>query len=249
VARCRADLQQLLSACLTQYVEQELDDMRREYRERQALAWRCDPSPLRKVLQQEFLRIYGYWEGMLQQIDGQIMSQLRSIMPSFTVAPRSGGNDVPHTRSMPQPKVTPLGRTLAFDLSVPWWRSWWSSQPTFDDMSVRLEGLLRNEFEPLIDDLIGTAISSMEESSRQAGRQARFSTLDIINGIHRRSQELVTVVQKGGDDAQTLASLRQLEQDLSLSEDRLKVWTSVRGRLSVLASKCHSMLEKNPSVA
>lgn len=240
VARCEADLHQLLSACLTQFVEQELDDLRRDHRERQARSWRCDPTPLRKVLQQEFLRIYGYWESMLQQVDAQIMTQLRAIMPSFTLSGQSPA-ETPASRVTQQPRVTPLGRTLAFDLSVPWWRSWWSAQPTFEDMSRRLENLLRGEFEPLIGDLIATAVDTMEESSRQAGRQARLCTLDIVDGIHRRSQELAAVVQRG-DDGLALASLRQIEHDLRASEGRFARWADVRGRLSALAATCDTMV-------
>ena len=242
VARCQTDLHQLLSACLTQFIELELDELRRNYRENRAPAWRCDPSLLRKGLQNEFLRVYGYWEGMLQQIDAQIMTQLRGIMPSFTLTDRQTEPEASHGRAMPQPKVTPLGRTLAFDLSVPWWRSWWSRQPRFEDLSARLEGLLRSEFEPLIADLIGSAVGTMEESSRQAGRQARLCTLDIIDGIHKRSQELVGVVQRS-DNGLALSSLRQLEQDLTTSESLLKRWTSLRGRLSAIAAKCHTLVQ------
>jgi hypothetical protein len=237
-------LHQLLSGCLTQFVEQELDELRRDYRDRSAQAWQCDPSPLRKVLQQEFLRIYGYWESMLQQVDSQIMAQLRTIMPSFTLGGHSAAaaETMPSGRLMQQPQGTPLGRTLAFDLSVPWWRSWWSAQPTLDDMSRRLEGLLRGEFEPLIGDLIASAVSTMEERSRLAARQARLCTLDIVEGIHRRSQELVGVMQRG-EDGLALSSLRQLEQDLRASESRFAHWADLRGRLSALAAKCDIMLE------
>jgi GTP-binding protein EngB required for normal cell division len=242
VARCEADLNQLLAGCLTQFVEQELDNLRRNYQERQAQTWRCDPTRLRTTLQQEFLRIYGYWEGMLQQVDSQIMAQLRTIMPSFTLGGQAGPVEAQPNRLMQQPQVTPLGRTLAFDLSVPWWRSWWSSRPALEDISARLERLLRSEFEPLIGDLIGAAISTMDERSQQAGRQARLCTLDIVDGIHKRSQELVAVVQRG-DDGRVLASLRQIEQDLPASESRLARWSDLRGRLSALAAKCNIVLE------
>jgi hypothetical protein len=242
VARCETDLHQLLSACLTRFVEQELDDLRRNYQEERAQAWRCDPTQLRTTLQHEFLRIYGYWGGMLQQVDDQIMTQLRTIMPSFTHGGHTATAEAPPTRLMQQPQVTPLGRTLAFDLAVPWWRSWWSARPSLEGMSARLEGLLRAEFEPLIGDLIAAAVSTMEERSRQAGRQARLCTLDIVDGIHRRSQELVAVTQRG-DDGLALSSLRQLEQDVPASESRLARWASLRGRLSALAAKCNIVLE------
>src|SRR5262249_46739453 len=159
------------------------------------------------------------------------MVQLRTIMPSFTLDGQGGAPEAQPSRLMQQPQVTPLGRTLAFDLSVPWWRSWWSSRPSLEDISARLERLLRSEFEPLIGDLIGAAIGTMEERSQQAGRQARLCTLDIVDGIHRRSQELVSVVQRG-DDGRVLASLRQVEQDLPASEGRLAQWSDLRARLS-----------------
>ena len=241
VKRCGEDLHQLLGASLTRFVEQELDDLSRSHREKREKVWRCDPAPLRKELQQEFLRIYGYWEGMLHQVDTQIMTQLRAIMPSFGSGAGAASVELPDSPLSEPPSFTPLSRPLAFDLSVPWWRSWWSSRPRVEDLSIRLERLLQGEFGPLIDDLIGAATGTLAEHTRLAGRQARLCTLDIIEGIRRRSRELVAGLQDGAAGPST--TTEQLEQELRATEARAKRLGIARARLSTLMARCNSMGE------
>lgn len=162
-------------------------------------------------------------------------------MPSFSVAGDSGGGDLPASPLMQAPGVTPLGRPMAFDLAVPWWRSWWSQRPSLANLSTRLERLLRREFEPLIADLIGAAMATLEERSRIAGRQARLCTLDIVEGIHRRSKELVAGLHDGADGLGP-SSVAQLEQEHAAAQARAAWLADQRNRLSALVLRCDSML-------
>lgn len=163
-------------------------------------------------------------------------------MPSFTVASDGNGADLPASPLMQPPGVTPLGRPMAFDLAVPWWRSWWSQRPSLHSLSARLERLLRREFEPLIADLIGAAAATLQERSRIAGRQARLCTLDIVEGIHRRSKELVAGMHDG-HDGHGPSSIAELEQELAAAQARVRWLGEQRTRLSALVARCDSMLD------
>lgn len=242
VARCGNDLRLLLGECLGRFVDQQLEDLHLRFQQRRKQTWRSDPSALRKDLQQEFLRVYGYWEGMLQQVDSQIMTELKRLMPRFA-APAESSSDPSDGPLLPAPGFDGLGRTQVFDLSTPWWRSWWSAQPTAAELASKLERLLRGEFDPLILDLIAAATATLEERSRQAARQARLCTLDIVDGIRRRSAELMGGLQ-ADPGAASPETVRRLAAELQIAEKTVLRWGDLRTRLSTLLAQCHIMLDE-----
>lgn len=242
VGRCGQDLRQLLRAALSAFIEEETDRLLDAYHDRSARVWRSDPAPLRKHIEAEFARIYGYWEGTLQKVDRQIMTELRHLMPHLGVGADGSAMAWPESPFLGAPDSAPLARTLAVDLALPWWQAWWSGQPTADEVARRLERLLKADFEPLIESLIDRASRTLDARSELAVRQARLCTLDIVESIHRRSEALLAGLREADDAARPAAEAR-IEAGLEDARAKLSRASDLRERLSAALSRCNSLVE------
>lgn len=244
VERCSSDVALLLGRCIDRYTQAQNAALTEAYRRNAAQVWSCDSAPLRDDLQHEFLRVYRYWESKLLQADELIRAQLRSVMPEATVP----GGSIPAPKTRPRlrhPDVSALGRVVALDLSSPWWIAWWRGRPSLDSRRSELERVIRAEFEPLIQELARAAEEALGEHTHHATRQARISTVDIVDGIHKRSTDLVDELQTSGPaDA---ATVRGLAQQLRQSEISLAQWAELRLGLSLLVEKCERMTQATPS--
>ena len=241
VERCAADLQLLLRRCLTGFTERQVALLAQAWRANSTAVWVCDTRPLRDALQDEFLRVYRFWEERLAHTDELMSSQLEAVVPRDNAMVADSMPKVIRNSGRNQPSVAALSQIVALDLSGPWWRAWWSGRPSLESRVAELRRLIQAEFEPTIESLIGEAVAVLGERSRFAARQAQIGTLDIINDIHRRSTALVAGLQQVGAGA-TPDAVAQLEQQARECEARVVRWGEVRTALAGLAASCETIM-------
>lgn len=138
------------------------------------------------------------------------------------------------------PDVSALGRVVALDLAAPWWIAWWRGRPSIESRTTELRRLIASEFSPLVRELGDVAARALGEHAQHAARQARVGTLDIVNGIHRRSSELVGELQQV-EGAGSPEAVSALERQLGEGEARLARAATLRSALSNLVRACESM--------
>ena len=239
VERCASDVHLLLGRCIQRFTQGQIAAMSDAYRHNAAQVWSCDSGLLRDELQHEFVRVYRYWEGKLLQADELIRAQLRSVMPDASVP---GAGQTLESTARPHlhyPDVSALGRVVALDLASPWWIAWWRGRPSLASRRTELQRLVAAEFDPLIAELAQAATRALGDHAQYATRQARLGTVDIVNGIHRRSTDLVNELQRSGGAGGPTG----LEQQLRQAERNLAHWSELRLGLSLLVEKCERMAQ------
>ncbi len=140
------------------------------------------------------------------------------------------------------PDVSALGRTLALDLSSPWWKALWRGRLTLDNRVDELKRLIATEFTPLVEELVKVASAALAEQAQHATRQARLGTVDIVNSIQRRSAELAAQMQKA-DSSNSREVLAELDRQWHEGQSALQHWSRLRTGLSNLVGKCDSTFE------
>lgn len=242
VGRCISDLQRLLRIQLDGFIESRVADLQAAYRRNDAPVWTCNSAPLRNQLHDEFLRVYLYWDGKIKQAETLIRAQLQSVMPPGSLPEAAGAGGEPGAGPPQYPSVSALGKVVALDLALPWWKALWRGRPTLDSRVDELRRLIRSEFEPLIDDLIAAARAALKERSEYAARQARMGTVDIVNGLHRRSSELAAQVQHSGGTSR-IEAVEALTRQQSELQTSLGRWSELRSGLSALVQACESVFD------
>lgn len=243
VERCQSDLDLLLGRTIERFTTRQIAAMTEAWRRSAVNVWQCNSAPLRDELQAEFLRVYRYWEAKLLQADSLIRAQLASVMQGGAIEGGHAVSEAPPSPTLRYPDVSALGKVVALDLAAPWWIAWWRGRPTLESRTSQLATLISAEFSPLVRELRVVAGRALSEHAQHATRQARLGTLDIVEGIHRRSSELVAELQRaeGAPDGSALAAL---EQQLAHGEARLAAAEALRSALSKLGEACESMSQK-----
>ena len=242
VDRCVGDLRRLLDIKLEGFIDRRIVELTRAYERNTQQVWSCNSAPLRSELHDEFLRVYLYWDEKIKQADALIRAQLQSVMPGSSLSAGEGGlADMPG--GTPQyPSVSALGRVVALDLAMPWWKAWWHGRPSLESRTGELRRLVRGEFDPLIEDLIDAAAAALGERAHFASRQARLGTIDIVNSIQRRSEELLSQLRDAAGPArgEAIERLGRQQADIQAS---LAHWVEIRSGLSALVQACETIFE------
>lgn len=243
VERCQSDLDLLLGRTVERFTVRQVQSLTEAYRRNAVSVWQCNSAPLRDELQAEFLRVYRYWEGKLLQADQLIRAQLAAVMVDGSVEGAAAVTEAPPAPTVRYPDVSALGKVVALDLAAPWWIAWWRGRPALESRSRELEALIASEFAGLVRELRAVAARALGEHAQHAARQARVGTLDIVNGIHRRSSELVGELQQA-EGTSSPAALAGLEQQLRAGEARLERVSGLRAALSNLVQACENLSQR-----
>ncbi len=241
VDRCAADLRLLLRRCLAGFTERQVALLVQAWRANKSAVWVCDTRPLRDTLQDEFLRVYRFWEDRLAHTDELMSEQLEAVVPRDNAMVADSLPKVIRNPGRNSPSVVALSQTVALDLSGSWWRAWWSGRPTLESRVVELRRLIQTEFEPTIESLIEEAVAVLGERSRFAARQAQIGTLDIINDMHKRSASLVAGLQTVGSGS-TPDAIEHLEQQSLDCEAKVVRWGEVRTALERLVASSETIM-------
>ncbi len=236
VDRCVGDLHALLGQCVDRFTSVQVERLNEAYRSKSTEVWLCDSAPLRHQLQEEFLRIYRYWENNLLQAQSMILTELQSIMPAIATPSGEVSTLMRTNLARHYPDMSSLGRTVSLDLSVPWWSVLWRSRPTLESRIDALTRIISREFYPLIDELASAASAALTEHAKYAARHVALGSFDIVDRTHRRRSELVGLLQQSGHMG--LEAQQRMERQFGEIAESVAYWSRISSGLSDLVERC-----------
>jgi signal recognition particle receptor subunit beta len=207
-------------------------------------SWRCDTAALRRVIEAEYLKRFRETESRILDPERNIFLRLRQSVAQ--VLPEAFQGPAP---ILQPPPVTPLslsilGRALVFDLDYPWWLAWWKGRLSKEDRLKELDGLIKRDFLPVVEDLVSAARSRLLKQVAATILSARVICGIVVDALHAQSewhavkmQELLlTNIQKSEDltneHRRNLAALRECQQK----------WHTVRRSLGEVRDRCQRLL-------
>ena len=206
--------------------------------------WRCDTAALRRVIEAEYLKRFRETESRILDPERNIFLRLRQSVAQ--VLPEAFQGPAP---TLQPPPITPLslsvlGRALVFDLDYPWWLAWWKGRLSKEDRLKELDGLIKREFLPVVDDLVSAARSRLLKQVAATILSARVICGVVVDALHAQSewhaakmQELLlTNIQKSED------LTNEHRRNLAALRERQQKWHTVRRSLGEVRDRCQRLL-------
>jgi signal recognition particle receptor subunit beta len=238
-------LSRALNASIESFSRQEclrLDDVMSH--DKPVRSWRCDPAALRRVIEAEYLKRFRETESRILDPERNIFLRLRQSVAQ--VLPDAFQGPAP---TLQPPPITPLslsilGRALVFDLDHPWWLAWWKGRLSKEDRLKELDGLIKREFLPVVDNLVSAARSRLMKQVAATLLSAQAICGSVVDALRAQSewrdakvQELLlTNIQKSDDltdeHRRNLATLRECQQK----------WQTVGRSLAEVRDRCQRLL-------
>lgn len=172
--------------------------------------WRCETTTLRQVLEERFIHSSREAEQEISKLEGHIFPKLRELLrrhhPQWhQPALKADKNHVE------LPSLSALSRVVALDLDEPWWKHWWISVRGAEERISELDRLIKQEFYPIIDELVSAARTRLQEqqsSTLQKSTSVYMGLLEVLQEQNRTRQARVRVLTSAGDAARK-AELRR----------------------------------------
>jgi hypothetical protein len=207
-------------------------------------SWRCDTAALRRVIEAEYLKRFRETESRILDPEYNIFLRLRHSVAQ--VLPDAFQGPAP---TLQPPPTTPLslsilGRAFVFDLDYPWWLAWWKGRLSKEDRLKELDGLIKREFLPVVDDLVSAARSRLMKQVAATLLSARAICGSVVDALRAQSewrdaevQELLLTNIQNSDDLtnehqRNLAALRECQQK----------WQVVGRSLGEVRDRCQRLL-------
>ncbi len=211
-------------------------------------SWRCDTGVLRRLIETEYLK-------RLQETENQIVGPEYNIFQRLRQSVADVLPDAFHGLDLMllPPPITPLslsvlGKAVVFDLDHPWWMAWWKGRLAPEDRLKELDRMIRQEFTPVVDDLVSAARTRLAQQVAATLESARVICSGVVDALRTQSewhaakvQELLlTHPDKSGDlmseHGRNLAEVRELHQK----------WEIIGRNLEEIRARCQRLLGGDP---
>jgi len=199
--------------------------------------WACDTASLRRRMGEDVLATFRRTEQSLGDLSFKVMSELRRL--TSLLMP---GNELPAEPDMatdiaPPPSLMPLGSYVALDLEVSWWAQLWRAKPTPNERGEAIEKLVKAEFYPVIDELVGSLEAVFDGFIRTTTRWSFAVCRNIVQVLTRRHDQLIahyTAVRGGVDGCADPETVRQQAELIEGLKKRQVLAENISQRLNVL---------------
>ena len=174
---------------------------------------KVDVMPLRGRLETACLASCGQMDSDLGCIEGFLYPQLQIIVGNLLSNSPAGCLAPPTARLQPLPSA-PLSAAVALDLGEPWWRLWFATKPSSQQLADHLMQLIENEFTPVIEELVRLAQIRLTERVDYTTQRLNAIVDGLLTGIERRKVLLAaesSLLTAGGDER----SSTKLENELA----------------------------------
>ena len=88
----------------------------------------------------------------------------------------------------------------------PWWKQWWTRDRNFEGQVAELDGLIRREFYPIVDELVQSArtqLRARQASSLQEANMVFMGLVELLKEQSRARLERMSALITGGEAART----------------------------------------------
>jgi len=198
---------ELLRDVVAGFSEVECENMRNALAEgHRGRVWRSDSTLLRQSLEEEFVKSYREAEQEIAKLESHVFPKLKLLLARY----RPDWQALDHAASeggpAELPPLTALSKVVALDLGEPWWKHWLTRDRNFEGQVAELDGLIRREFYPIVDELAQSARAQLkvrQATSLQEANMVFMGLVELLKEQSRARLERMSALITGGEAART----------------------------------------------
>jgi signal recognition particle receptor subunit beta len=211
-------------------------------------SWRCDTAALRRLIETEYLKRLDETESRIVGPEYNVFQGLRQSVAE--VLPDAfQGLDL----MLLPPPITPLslsvlGKAVVFDLDAPWWMAWWKGRLSSEERLKELDKMIRQEFTPVVDQLVGAARTRLAQQVAATLESARVICSGVVDALRTQSewhaakvQELLLTTPDKSDDL-----MSEHRRNLAEAREWHQKWEAVSRNLEEIRDRCQRLLGGDP---
>ena len=208
-------------------------------------SWRCDTAAIRQQLETEYVKRFRETENRILGAEHNIFPRLRrTIAQALPEAFQEQGVGAVQPPPLSTLSLSVLSKALVFDLDYPWWLAWWKGRLSAKDRLGELDRMIRQEFLPVVDELVGTAHRHLTDQIAATLLNANVICSGIVDALRTQSEWHAAKVQElllinAGDSADMSDEHRR---NLAELREWLQKWESVGKNLGDIRDRCHQLL-------
>ena len=200
--------------------------------------WSCDTAPLRRVLAEDFWQWFRHAEAKLMAAEAEILPRLQHALARSLPGHLRAQTPALQPTPMQSPSISALGRVVALDLDAPWWKVWWTGKRADHERARELDRLIRLEFTPIAQDLVGAARVPLLQQISATAEQAGAVCLSIAEQLRaqgeRQAARMDDMARVDGEVTAKAGSMHRFRE----LHDELEVWDSICARFDTLKAVC-----------
>ncbi len=204
-------------------------------------SWRCDAAVLRRRIETEYLKRFRETGSRIADPEYNVFQHLQASLED--VLP-----DVFHGLELtlqPPPIIPPslsiLGKAVVFDLGHPWWMAWWKGGLSREDRLNELERMIKQEFAPVVVDLVNAARTRLMQQVAASLQNARVICTSLVDALRTQNEWHAAKVQElmlTNPDSDDLIDERR---DLAELCEWHQNWKAISARLGDIQEKCQRL--------
>jgi signal recognition particle receptor subunit beta len=211
--------------------------------------WTHEGVELRRSLATTFMDGFQRAAKRVLEFQGRVAPELRQLMS--LIAPEIPLPTEPEKSALEiqSPSVAALSRFVALDLDSSWWSSFWKGRSSPTTYGDQVEALIKGEFQPVADELIGTAERTLSGYAATTTKWSFGLCLNIVQGIQRRREQLIQRggAKKNGAGASNDAAHERKEQARVLTE-RLERCGAMSRQLDLIIRELGAGIRQQPGL-
>jgi dynamin family protein len=196
---------ELLRDVVAGFSEVECENMRNALAEgHRGRVWRSDSTLLRQSLEEEFIKSYREAEQEIAKLESHVFPKLKLLLARYRPDWQALDQSQTDAGSAELPPLTALSKAVALDLGEPWWKHWWTRDRHFEGQVAELDGLIRREFYPIVDELAQSAraqLKARQASSLQEANMVFMGLVELLKEQSRARLERMSALITGGEAA------------------------------------------------
>jgi hypothetical protein len=180
---------ELLRDVVQGFSEVECENMRNALAEgHRGRVWRCDATLLRQSLEEEFVKSYREAEQEIGKLESHVFPKLKQLLARYRPDWRALDDVVAEGSSADLPSLSALSKVVALDLGEPWWKHWWTRDRNFEGQVTELDGLIRREFYPIVDELAQAARAHLKVRQANSLQEANLVFVGLVELLKEQSR-------------------------------------------------------------
>jgi signal recognition particle receptor subunit beta len=166
--------------------------------------WRSDSTILRQSLEEEFVKSYREAEQEIAKLESHVFPKLKQLLARYRPDWRALDETGAETNPAELPLISALSKVVALDLGEPWWKHWWTRDRNVESQLAELDGLIRREFYPIVDELAESARTHLKVRQANSLQEANMVFMGLVELLKEQSRarlERTRALITGGDPA------------------------------------------------
>jgi Dynamin family len=199
---------------------------------RRGRIWQCETSRLRRSLEESFVAGYRAAADEISRLQAQVFPQLQQLLSRYDPRWRRGEDTAVGPLAAELPSLGALSQIVALDLEEPWLRRWWAGDSSRQGQIAKLDKVIKQEFQPIVNSLVNTAHASLKRwqaSALQKSTQIYVGLVEFLQEQNRarraRTRALTSPghqVPRGELANKRAARIAELRREIPIVEALLK---------------------------